>query len=164
MIFLKRVVLILAVILLLTSCHAKELSCYRLFDSLTAVREGIEIYTYQSDLRDARFFSRLYYGEAQHDLPDAFSSCDDYCVALASGTNLWEVHIFHVISEYDIGDVKSMLLERRDRLQRADALSFYDDETAERVAAARVFTVGHYVVMILSDQNDLLERELRSLI
>jgi len=122
------------------------------------------VYPYRSDLTNAPFFSRLYYGNSNSSYPDEMSYCDDYYVSLSSRRDLWEIHIFRVMSTYNIHAVSNMLQGRRDRLQHECASGFYDEATLERVNAAVIFTVEKYVVLCITDNNDLIEEKLRNLL
>ena len=154
------------VILLLSSCSKQSFTCYTLFREISeSVTIGkCEVYPYRSDLQDASFFSRLYSGKSSDAKPHAFSYCDDYYVVLSSSSDLWELHIFHAISQYDVDAVKEMLIKRRDRLQKNDPASFYSDETYERISRASVFSVESYVILAITDHNSEIETILRELL
>ena len=162
--YLKRLVLVVCFVLLFSSCEGRLPSCYELYSAISFEKVSVEVYPYQSDLTCASFFSRLYYGEKRDAFPDEFKYCDDYYIAMSDQIEPWEIHIFHVASGYDVFRVSDMLAMRKERLQKENALCFYSDEGRERISAARIFTVGNYVILSVTDCNDLVERSIRNLI
>lgn len=156
----KRICLVLCLSLLLVSCSKENPSCYRLYCAIENKREVSEIYPYRSDLQYASFFQRLYYGQYDERLPDEFRHCDDYYVVLSSQHDIWEIHIFHVTSTYDVDSVISMLQARRDRLQQDISSGMYDEETHERVKSASIIAIDHYVILAITDDNVSLERNI----
>lgn len=148
----------------MTACEKKEPSCYELYRELRLQELSVEIYPYRSDLVNATFFSRLYHGISSPSYPDEFSYCDDYYVALSSGSDLWELHIFHTVSAYDLPVVRGMLQERRDRLQRECASGFYNEITHERITMATIFSIDQYVFLCITDHNDLIKEEMQKIL
>ena len=160
----KKICLILIFVLFLGSCGKKEPSCFELYKTLSIEGEALEVYPYRSDLINAPFLSRLYDGKQREEYPLEFAYCDDYYVVLGSGTDLFEIHIFHVLSTYNLDAVSNMLQKRRDRLQRECSSGFYSDTTLDRIDAATVFSVDRYVVLCITDDNELIKNQLSSAI
>ena len=150
--------------LTLSACDSKELSCYEIYNIIPLRKTEVEAYLYRSDLNDVSFFSNLYYGKNLNQMPDEFAYCDDYYVALCSSLELWEVHIFRVVSMYNSGDVVSMLQNRRDRLQRESSFGMYSDAIVERIENIKIFTIDKYVIMLVTDHNAQTEDTIRKLI
>ncbi len=163
-IFLKKFCLTLCLILLLSSCDKKTPSCYEIYCALSPREAAVEVYPYRSDLIHAEFFSRLYYGKKADHAPDEFMYCDDYYVALSSRNEIWEIHIFHVLSSYDQQAVSSMLQKRRDRLQLECASGMYDELTMERIKKAKIIIIDNFIILCITDHNDQIEKELRKII
>lgn len=165
MIFLKKVLTLVLLLLFLTSCQSgQKLACYQIFDSLSLGEIHVEIYPYRTDLSNNTFFARLYSSLEQSELPNAFAYCDDYYVALSSGLELWEIHIFHPVSSYHINAVTDMLAARRDRLQKEINTTLYSETTRDRIMQASVFSCGQYVILSITDHNDRIQAEISEII
>lgn len=151
----------ICLLFILTSCHGTKPTCYELYSAVTPENLSVSVYPYKTDMTYASFFSRLYYGEKNNTLPDEFTYCDDYYVAIGSQSDIWELHIFHTVSEYDTERVINMLMKRKERLQKENNASLYSEKGYERIQAAVIFTVEKYVVLSITDHNSLIEQEIR---
>lgn len=72
--------------------------------------------------------------------------------------------MFHLISSYDAPACHDMLTRRRDRLQKEASDGFYSSDTKARISQALIFHSGHYIFMLITDQNERIQNEIENLI
>lgn len=120
-----------------------------------------ELYRYVSDERNDTLLAELY--SKNGTAPAALDCCDDYLICLYVGNEIWELHIFRCVSIYDTPKIGEMLIERRDLLKSNLQFTYFSDTSRERINAARVITHKNFVILAITDDNDIIENKLKEL-
>lgn len=157
----KVICLVLCCVLLLVGCHGKsEFSADEIFERIQSkvTIPVCEVYRYVTDDSQNRLLSRLYSNE--NETPPAVAFCDDYLICIYSGNDIWELHIFRTVSIYDNKRLYEMLLTRRDLLQKNASFAYYSEETEKRVRSAEMITFQNFVILAVTDHNDVIRQQL----
>ena len=158
----KIFLLCLVCVLVLCSCGEPSYSSLQLAEKIqqefpTLVFSGNH-YNSKAHMGEASYMTSrlqsLLYDEGRMRLLPEFETVVDYAVWMGQGLQGGEVHIFRL---QDTGDVRSMenLLSRRvTLLKRRSLYLFAPDVYESRLASAMVTSVGNYVLLLATDQNE----------
>ncbi len=160
----KKIVLILAFIIILSSCterrpqHATDL----LFDALAALESvpAYDVYYSEAPKYSESFMSpetaSLLYGDA-----DMTSYAESFACVLGRDDSVWEIHIFVSLSAGDAGFIENALEKRLHILQNKE-IYVYDSEAYEkRVASAKILRDGKVVCLAVCDDNASVLKEIK---
>lgn len=158
----KKWVLILAfifVLCIMAGCGSEksEVSCLDIVKACKAVTaEGTldEYYSYGEEIYDDSF-ANLY--GVQFDMID-----DGAVLQTAAGGTADEVSILHLKKNEDVQLAKSKLSDRLS--ERMDLFAGYKPEEVYKLENAKIIVQGNYAALIVSDEADAIEAEIRRVI
>ena len=153
--FLKKFsIFLIAFVMILSSCASKQpLTVDEIFLRYASAVEmpSCEIYRPSGENSENSLPQKLYQNS------DAFSYCSEYLICLYQGNEIWEIHILKTASEYDNPKAIELLLERRDLLQKEENMKSYSEESMKRVNEAMLIEKGRYLILAVTDRNDILK-------
>ena len=144
----------IALVMVFSSCTSKQpLTVDEIFLRYASAVEmpSCEIYRSSGENPEQTLPQKLYQNS------DAFSYCSEYLICLYQGNEIWEIHILKTASEYDNPKVAELLLKRRDLLQKEENMKSYSEESMKRVNEALLIEEGHYLILAVTDRNDILK-------
>ncbi len=155
----KQALVILCLIIgcgILTSCGAgsKEVSCIDIVKACSQIADkgSFDTYTtYGEDLYKDSFDTM--YG-VQYDMLD-----DGAVLYTESGGKADEISIMHLKNNADVSIAKRKLEDRIS--ERRNMFANYKPEEVSKLDSAYVIVQGNYVVLIISDDNQKFETEIR---
>ncbi len=157
----KTIIICFLPLLMLTSCAENAYTCTDL------------MYIMQNSLGtlpvSSIYFSESFEGENTYISSDSLtelygsdiaSFSKSYSIMLSKGTQIYEIHIFKALSNKDSNSIEALLYKRLERLQDKDVY-IYDDEHFENVISrGRVCKKGLYVFLLVTQDNDALQKSI----
>lgn len=163
-----NIFLILA-LFLLTACSGntqlfrEDVSCKDIMNAAvdaTNKPTADKIYLKDDNNLDASTFSLWadgLFGESEE-----FSLIDDYAVYVSAGTTTYEVAVLKATDSTGVETIKSIMERRKETLSLGDK-GMYDPMFKQRMSNAKIETVGDFVILIITDDNNAALKALENL-
>lgn len=165
---LLNIFLILA-LFLLTACSGntqlfrEDISCEDIMNAAvdaTNKPDSDKIYLKDNNNLDAGAFSLWVdglFGESEE-----FSLIDDYAVYVSAGTTTYEIAVLKASDSSGVKTIKNIMERRKETLSLGDK-GMYDPMFKQRMSNAKIETVGDFVILIITDDNNAALKALENL-
>ena len=165
----KYIVLFLAfVLVILSACSdvsqfKEDVTCKDIMNAAIAATnkpDADKIYLKEDDNLDSAAFSLWsdgLFGESEE-----FSLVKDYAIYISAGTTTYEIAVLKANESTNIDTIKSIMERRKETLSLGDK-GMYDPMFKERMENSEILTVGDFVLLIITDDNDAALKALENL-
>jgi hypothetical protein len=92
------------------------------------------------------------YGEEQ--IPDIFSSVEDYALVLSKNDSGFEIQVLKMRHFSEVQGAKALLLQRKELLQSAEMRRYLGQRYEDYIASAVIYQKGVYLFLLATGDND----------
>ncbi len=157
----RAVVFVLLLILILSACTDKTLSeptdiLARIMELYPECGRGVVYFSeaeqYEKGWLDSDIACYMYTGK--HGSLELFDRIEKYAVRISSGIEVFEVHIFEMMSEDDVSDAEKVF-DSRIKMMQSSEMEIYDyDGYYNTIVSAQVYSRGRYVFLLITSDNN----------
>lgn len=159
---------LVAILFVLTACNdtsqfREDVTCKDIMNTAidaTNKPDADKIYLKDDNSFDAGTFSLWtdgLFGESEE-----LSLISDYAVYISAGTTTYEVAVLKANESSDTDAIKSIVERRKETLSLGDK-GMYDPMFKERMSNSKILTVGDFVILIITDDNDAVLKAFENL-